>query len=229
MAAQKLTKKDMKHDGFIDSTERGLEFLQHNAMPLGIGLLVIVALIVGVTYMKQAKAHSRDRASYLLYQGETLLSNGEAELAQSPLQECVERYGGTTFGRFARVGLAKSLLAQGSYEAALANADAALGEVPAGSPAARGLKQARAAAFASLGRYDEAASAYGELIPDARNDAETYDLSVRQAECLKAAGKLQDAVMVLEDLDAKVVRGDLEGVSKTDLDTRLAMMRALEG
>ena len=118
MAAQKLTKKDLKKkDSFITSTENLLEYVQRNATAVGIVLLAIVVLAVGGSYVRKGQQASRIEASYMLYQGQMLLSEGQFELAMAPLQDCIEKHGGSEFGKYARLSLVQAMLANGEFVA----------------------------------------------------------------------------------------------------------------
>jgi tetratricopeptide (TPR) repeat protein len=227
LSTHKLTKKDLKHDGFVEGTEKGLEFLQKHGMAIGLVAVAVVVIIVGGTYLQKSKASSASQASYLLYQGEGLLASGNLQGAQAPLQECIDRYGDTEFGRLARVGLAKAYLAGGANEDVVTSVDLWLKDVPADHPVNRSLRIARATALSSLHRYDEAATAFGELAASATDDADIFDMTIRQADCLRQAGKVAEALRLLEALDDRRARGEIKAPPTSDLRTRLEVLRAV--
>lgn len=226
VSAQKFTKKDLKQDSFVATTEKALEFGQRNATLIGGILLVLVVVLVGGSYYRSSQAAAVREASALLYQGQTLAAQGDYTAAMGPLQDCIDEHGGSEFGQFARVALVQNLLAMGEIEAAMARADEFMGELPAGSKPARDLQQLKAFAMADAGQYVEAARALGELTSLDGGDVIYYQNNVQQALWLQQAGQHADAVAVLEDLDAKVRAGELQSFGN-DLENRLAVARAL--
>jgi predicted negative regulator of RcsB-dependent stress response len=227
LTTHKLTKKELKHDGFVEGAEKGLEFLQKHGLVIGLAAVAVVVVVVGGAYMQKSKASSANQASYLLYQGEGLLASGNLEGAQAPLQECIDRYGDSEFGRLARVGLAKAYLAGGANEDVVASVDLWLKDVPDDHPVDRSLRIAKATALGALGRHDEAAAAYGELAASATKDAEIFELTIRQADNLRLGGKTAEALAVLEALDGRRARGEIKAPASTDLNSKLEVLRAL--
>ncbi len=227
MSTHKLTKKELKHDGFVEGTEKGLEFLQKHGMFLGLAILAVVVIIVGGTYLQKSKASSTTQASYLLYRGEGLLASGNLEGAQAPLQECIDRYGDTEFGRLARVSMAKAYLAAGANDDVVASVDLWLKDVPDDHPADRSLRLAKATALSSLQRHAEAAAAFGELAAAASSVGEVFEFTIRQSESLRQGGQAAEALRVLESLDARRAKGEITAPPSSDLRSRLEVLRAI--
>jgi hypothetical protein len=227
LSTHKLTKKEMKHDGFVEGTELGLEFMQKHGMAIGLAVVVLIVIIVGGSYLQKSKAASANQASYLLYKGEGLLASGNLDGAQAPLQECIDRYGDTDFGRLARVSLAKAYLASGANNDVVTSVDLWLKDVPGTHPAARSLRIAKATALSGLARYADAAVAFGELAASATSDPEIFELTIRQAENLRQGGQPAEALRLLEALDGRRARGEITAPTNNDLRSRLEVLRAL--
>jgi tetratricopeptide (TPR) repeat protein len=217
----------MKHDGFVEGTEKGLEFLQKHGMAIGLAIVALIVIIVGGAYMQKSKAASTNQASYLLYRGEGLLTSGNLDGAQAPLQECIDRYGDTEFGRLARVSLAKAYLAGGANNDVVTSVDLWLKDVPGGHPANRSLRIAKTTALSGLGRYADAAAAFGELAASATDDAQVFELTIRQSENLRQGGQPAEALRVLEALDGRRARGEIKAPTNNDLRSRLEVLRSL--
>jgi len=227
VAAQKLTKKDLKKkDSFITSTENLLEYVQRNATAVGIVLLAIVVLAVGGSYVRKGQQASRIEASYMLYQGQMLLSEGQFELAMAPLQDCIEKHGGSEFGKYARLSLVQAMLANDEPEAALARIDEYSGDVSADHPVARNLAVLRANGLADTGQFAEAADAIAATIDDHLADYEIYTRTVQQATWLQKAGDDAAALSLLENLRDRTAAGEIDNFGR-DLDTRIEIARAL--
>jgi predicted negative regulator of RcsB-dependent stress response len=227
--AHKFTKKDLKQDSFVNNTEKVLEFLQRNATAVGGGLLVLIVLLVGGSYLQQSREASRIEASYMLYQGQSFLSQGDFEAAIPPLQDCVEQHGGTEFGRYARPALVNAMLGAGQAEIALQEAERFASELPADHPAATELALVRANALADAGRYAEAAAAMGELIGDDLEDTVYVQRVLRQAEWLRVGGDLAGAEAALQGLHDRIAAGEIttSGLGR-EVERQLEMVRALD-
>ncbi|HOX26347.1 MAG TPA: tetratricopeptide repeat protein [Candidatus Krumholzibacteria bacterium] len=226
MAAQKFTKKELKKDSFVTWTERSLEFLQQNATVVGVAFLILVVLLVGGSYVMRGREAARTEASYLLFQGQTLLAQGDYELAMAPLQDCVDKHGGTEFGEFARVAVVQARLGLGEFDAALAAIDQYSAEIPADHAASGDLRLLRASVLADAGRFAEAADAMAGMITADLDDSIYYERSVLRSKWLLAAGQRDAALNLLEELRQAVASGELE-VTGNDLENRLALARAI--
>ena len=227
MAAQKFTKKDLKQDSFVESTEKVLEYLQRNATLVGIVLLVVVVLLVGGSYVRKGRAAAKAEASYMLYQGQMMVGQGDYDLAIGPLEDCIAEHGGSDYGKFARISLVQARLGLGQTDEALALIDSYLGEFGSGDPLNEDLLLLQANALADAGRYAEAAEVIAGLIRSDLPDAIYYDRTVRQAEWLREAGQAAAALTLLEELEAAADAGELQ-VYRQDLDHRLGVARALK-
>lgn len=227
MPAHKFTKKDLKQDSFVTTTEKVLEFGQRNATVIGAVFLVIVVALVGGSYWKSSRTAAAQEASAMLYQGQVFATQGEYAAAMSTLQECIDKHGGSEFGYYARVSLVQAMLSMGDVTGALAQAQQFAGDIPSNHPAASELGILETYAMADAGQPGAAADAMATYIQDDLADAVFYDRSVQQADWLEAAGRHAEAVAVLERLDDQVKRGELKGISSGDLEKRLAVSKAL--
>jgi predicted negative regulator of RcsB-dependent stress response len=225
LAAQKFTRKDLKHDSFVSGTEQVLEFLQKHATLAGGALLVVVVLLVGWSYVSKGKAASQAEASYMLYEGQMYVGDGQYDMATVTLQDCIAEHGDSDPGRYARVSLVQAMLGQGDTQGALEAIDRYLGEVPASHVTHGDLRLLRPYALADAGRYGEAADAMANLISRDLADGVYYDRTVRQAEWLRLGGRGADAVAVLEALKADAAAGEIE-ITGADLDRRIDIARA---
>ena len=224
MAAHKLTKKDLKQDSFVDLAEKSLEFLQANATAVGIALLVLVVLLVGGSYVRKGQQAARAEASFMLYQGQMLVGQGDYALALAPLQECVEKHGGTEFGKYARLALVQARAGTGEYASAIVMIDEYLGEVDSKHPVHADLQVLRAYLLADTGQFAEAAGALAALTTTDLADDVYYERSIRRAEWLNSAGENGRALALLEELESAAAAGELKVFSQ-DLETRLEVAR----
>lgn len=224
MAAHKLTKKDMKQDSFVTWAEKALEFLQTNATAVGVVLLVLVVLLVGGSYVRKGQQSAKAEASYMLYEGQTMLSQGEYARAVAPLRDCIEKHGGTESGQYARVSMIQAMVGMGDVDGALAAADQYLGEVKSGSAIHGDLELLRAYVLADAGDFGAAAAALAALTTPDLEDQVYYDLTVRRASWLGEAGETAQALSLLEELQSAAAAGDRQ-VPAQDLEKRLEVAR----
>ena len=226
MSAQKLSRKQLKQDSFLDSIARTVEFVQENYVKLALGIGVVVVVVIAVSMYFQGQQKAREQASFLLYQGESLMYRGAYEAARERLQECHDRFGGTLFGKRAGLDLGHTYLALGNPEQALATLDGLANHADQKAAMHRELQMLRATALVDLQRYDEAAAAYRQLREEDLDPNERYEVDMRLADCLRLSGQVQEGLNILEDLKAAIDRGDIPSASR-DLDTRLQIFRAL--
>lgn len=229
MPTHKLTRKELKHDSFMEGTARATDFLQANYARIGIGLLVVIAVIFGVRFMLQGQARSAQKASYLLYRGESLLQRGAFAEAKQPLQELRDRFGGSKFAAQGAFDLAQAQAALGEHDAALATIDKAL----SGSSADAALKNAhrllKASVLGSLRRFPEAQTAVRDLLQTPGLGArERYDGTLLLADLLRLEGKPGEAAAVLAALLKEIDSGALD-IEPRDLESRIQLLKALAG
>lgn len=228
MAAQKFTRKELKKDAFVTNVERSLAFIQQNATTIGVLLLIVIVILVGGTYLRKSQRAAQQEASYLLYLGQNLLSQGDYQLAIAPLEQCIEKHGRTDFSRYARVGLVQGLLGLGDPQTALARSEVYRKELPAKHPAAQQLTHLHAVALADAGRYDEAADMLATMITSDLPDQAYYSLTLRRSHWLEAAGRPQESLAILTALQTAIAAGTLQLANAgNELEQRLEVVRAL--
>ena len=66
MSAQKLSRKQLKQDSFLDSIARTVEFVQENYVKLALGIGVVVVVVIAVSMYFQGQQKAREQASFLL-------------------------------------------------------------------------------------------------------------------------------------------------------------------
>lgn len=227
MPAHKFTKKDLKQDSFVSTTEKFLEYGQRNATLIGVVLLVLVVVLVGGSYLRNSRAAAATEASAMLYQGQTFLAQGNYAAGGSILQDLIDSHGDSDFGRYARVAQVQGFLAAGEADRALAQAQQYRAEVPSDHPAAADLGLLEAYAMAAVGQPGEAADALTSYITDDLDDTVYYERRVQRADWLRAAGRTTEAVAVLSELDRMGRSGD-RTFPANDLENRLAVARAFD-
>jgi len=227
VTAQKITRKQLKQDGFLNWTERNLERLQEHYIKIGIVFLVVVVVLVGASYLRSSRAKAGIQASSLLYMGQSMLSGGSYEAARSRLQECVDRFGGNECGKLAHISLAEAQIALGENELALTTYDSAEQVFGAERPEQIAIMAGRAGALSNLELHEEASAQIREIL--ARDDlypVRRYELYLLLAESERLAGNPAAGLAAIEELKGMIDAGELD-VMPRDLDVRLEYFRSL--
>ncbi len=222
----RMTRKNLRQDSFVDWTGRAYSFIQDHYLALAGVAAAIVVIVVAATFYVQGGERSRERASQLLYEGQTLLAQGSYAGASERLQEVVDSYGGTTFGLRAHADLARALLGMGEREAALGAVQDGLDAVGDDRDLRLPLLLVEGAALTDLARYDDATTIYGGLLAQDLPVPLRIEATFRLAEVQKLSGDMKAAVATLEKLEDAVEAGEIPSPVR-DLRERLQIYRAL--
>jgi predicted negative regulator of RcsB-dependent stress response len=226
VAAPKFTRKDLKQDSFVERTAQAYDFLQRHYLKLAIGVLAIVVVAFGWSFYAKGQARAAERASYLLYQGQSLLYRGAYAEAVSRLRECIDSYAGTDSALRAHLDLGHALLAQGDQMAALDALQDGIAKTSAEDPLYFDFRLAEASALVDNGQHTGAEVVYRNLLASDPADHQRVELSLRLADCLKLDDRLPEAVAVLEQLQQSVETGQITAPGQ-DIESRLQLYRAL--
>ncbi len=226
MPAHSMKRRNLKQDSFVEWTAKAAEFIQQYYVHLGIGILVIAVAVIGFSLSKKSQVSAQESASFLLYQGQSLMARGSFESARAPFQECIERFSGTRSGKQARLELAHAFLATGDNEAALATLEDGLRQVEGNDPLNRKLWTSKAATLMNLAQYREAEEIYRRLLAQNPNELEMGEWTMRLADCLQLQGRAGEAMSLLEELQAELESGKISKAPR-DLESRLQVLRAL--
>ncbi len=229
MPTHKISRKELKHDSFMEWTARGTDYLQENYVRIAIVVLAVIAVAVGIRLFHEGRVKSGQRASYLFYQGVSMLATGNFQGARQTLQQVRDNYGNSPAAREAGLALAQAEAGMGDNEAALATVNQALGSAPDSDPLGRSLLRLKASILDSLKRPGEAEAIYRQLL--ARTDLsprERFDVTLALAGSLQDAQRYKDAADLLTALLSDINSGKLD-VPSRDLESRIQTLRALAG
>jgi len=224
--AHRLTRKDLKQDSFVEWAAKATEFVQQYYVHIGVAILVVAVVIIGSSLYRKSRVSAQESASFLLYQGQSLLFRGECESARYPLQECIDRFSGTPSGKQARLDLAHAFLATGDNDAALAILEEGLQSTDSQSPLYEDLQQAKAATLMNLKEYDQAATVYESLLASDPRQRDRIEWTLRLADCRRLQGQLAEAAEILIQLQTEIEKGNISQPVR-DLESRLQVLQAL--
>ena len=159
---KRLTKREIKEDQFVTWVVQASAFVQQRVKELAIGVGAVLLTVVVVVSIVQYGKHRVAAAADLLAEVEVAKRSGKALDEITDLYaQVIDKYGGTSSGAQAQIGLAEAKLAAGDTEGARAAFQQYLrkhkGDDPLLSYAAwSGI----GACFEDEGRYVEAAEHY---------------------------------------------------------------------
>ncbi|MDQ7007732.1 MAG: tetratricopeptide repeat protein [Acidobacteriota bacterium] len=215
----RLTRKEIKHDEFVDGTVRALRVLEENPRPFLYGAAAILGLVVVVSGFWTFSRVQADKVADRLSRGEaalfaTVADEGEArpgdpyqpsfESDEARLQAAVERLGEAASGMGAGSHVAlylqgKALLEAGRTDEAIAKLEAAVSALsgdPTLGPASRALL---AAALERAGQYEKAIESWAELADE--GSGYPRDLALfALGRCQSKAGQSDEARETLEEV-----------------------------
>ncbi|HHN75032.1 MAG TPA: tetratricopeptide repeat protein [Acidobacteria bacterium] len=215
----RLTRKEIKHDEFVDGTVRILRVLEENPRPFLIGAGVILGLVVAVSGFWTFSRMQADKVADKLSRGEAALlapvvDDGSArpsdpyspsfESDEARLEAAIERLeeAASGMGSGAQVALylqGKALLEAGEVDKAITKLEAALaalGSDPTLGPASRALL---AGALERAGQYERALELWAELADE--GSGYPRDLALfALGRCQSKAGKSDEARQTLEEI-----------------------------
>lgn len=209
----RLERKQIKHDAFVDGTMSFVERLEHNPKPFLYGAVAVLAAFFGtlgifklVEARGEAKSEAFARAQAALFA--PVVTDGQAkpeapfqptfaspsERAEAARTRLAEASSGST-GKLADLMRGAALLEAGQTDEAIALLESTSRSLATDETLAGPAQAALAAAYAQAGRADEAISTL-EPLANAPADSSSYprDLAIAsQARLLESAGKLDEA------------------------------------
>ena len=222
MSSNRLTKDELRHDAFVDTTARVTAFLQRNFMGVLVGVAAVAVGVVVAVFIMQSRESSQVQAARSLFAVTTSYSAGQYSEALLQVEELLSRFGGTREGRAALYLAGASHLALGEHDEAIARFEEYLGAASSGThaPAARlGL----GLALEGRGDLERAVQQFQSVRTDVEPTAPVaVQAALGEARALQALGRIDDAIAVLTSLNEIE-----EFSSQQEIENRLATLRAL--
>ncbi len=217
-----MTKQELRHDAFVDSTARATHWLQQNFMTVVIAVVALVVITLGAIFFQQSHRRSELQAGQLFFQASGLYAQGSYSECLIQLDELISRFGGSREGRAALYLSGASHLGLGENDQAYDRFREYLDREPDGFYA-ESARLGLGLALEARGQVDEAVDAYRSVraaLP--AGDPREVQAAVAEARTLQAAGRIDEAVAALESV------GSLEDfAARQEIETRLAALRAL--
>lgn len=222
MNSNRLTKQELRHDAFVDTTARVSHYLQTNFMTVLIAIAAVAVVVVGVIFLQQSREGNRLQASQLMFRATSLYQNGQYSDGLIVLDDLVSRHGSSKEGRAALYLAGASHLALGENDEAVRRFEQYLSAASSGD-FATSARIGIALAHESRGEHDAAATAYQALrerLPE--GSAYLVQAALGEARALQALGRIDEAIAVLRPL-----RGLDDFSARQEIDNRLSTLEAL--
>lgn len=222
MSSNRITKEDLRHDAFVDTTARVTHYLQHNFMAVMVGVAAIAVVVVGVVFLQQSREGSRLQASQLMFRATSLYQGGQYSDGLIVMDDLISQHGGSSEGRAALYLAGASHLALGENDEAISRFEEYL-DVAGSGQYAVSARLGIALANESRGNHEVAASTYREVRTKLEADSPFLtQAAIGEARALQALGKIDEALAVLRPL-----RGTEDFNARQEIDNRIATLEAL--
>ena len=221
--SNRLTKEEIRHDQFVESTLKSYGFIKDNLKTIIIAVIIVTLVVAGVRLYQNHQQTQRALASAAFTQA--LKTYQEAEknwvdaekaddareqfkTAGSEFQEVFQKYSGTLFADKARYNYAKTLYFLEDYQGARTQFQFVTEEhAPENQMIALYAQEAVGNCFEQEGNYDAAIQAYQEesypLTPQLPIPVREFALTnakYNQALCHEKLGQTDEALSLYEDL-----------------------------
>jgi tetratricopeptide (TPR) repeat protein len=189
-----------------------LEALKKHQTLLTRGAIALVVVAVGAWFYLESGRRKEFAAAEALDRARSAMESGNIPVASAEFQKVAASYSGTEAGYQALLALNEARLLQGQTQIAVDDLRAFIGRNPPATHAAsaQGLL---GTALENLGKFDEAAQAYGQAAELAPETYRKVDAQLNRARALRLAGKPDEALTTLRTV-VSTYSEEVPGVSE---------------
>jgi len=173
-----------------------MDWLQAHGRQVGIGAIVVAAIVAGTWVFSRSNATKAAGASRALGDAQRSVASGNLPLAAADLKKLVQRYGSTPAGTQARLLLAQVNFQQGKVAEGLKILDE-IGSAGALQPSLHAL---RAGGLEQSGKPAEAAAEYLKASEASKLPSERETYKADAARSFALAGKKEDALKLWQSM-----------------------------
>ncbi len=192
MKKDKLTKKDLKEDEFLEAVVSSTSFLQSHLQQILAVVVVLVLVGGGVTLYNHLGKKNESEASILSGQARAAYQANNYDEALKHFTTLVDKFGSTSSGDEAVMYIANIHFQKEQYDLALEQYKKCMHESAKGGILYNGAQEGIAACYEGLQKYVEAAKEYESI---AKNNMTNKTLAARN---LFAAARAYEAANDLE-------------------------------
>ncbi len=169
-----------------------MDWVRAHTRELGIGAIVVAAVVAGTWVVSKSNATKAASASRALSEAQRSVASGNLPLAAADLQKLVKSYGSTTAGVQARLLLAQVDFQQGKVDEGLKVLD----EVGSAGALQASLHALRAAGLEQAGKPADAAAEYLKASEKSELPSERESYKSDAARAYQTAGKKDEALKI---------------------------------
>lgn len=195
------------------------DWIVAHGRPLMIGGAVVVVGVAGILFWRQSSALRSQRAEVAYVTAQGTFYSGNPTQAKTELEALVDRYPGTNGGTQGAMLLAQILYSDGKHDEGIKRLTDAQGSAP--RQFASAIEELIAAGYADSKRPEQASEHYLQAAAKSPYPAEQDAFKADAARILEAAGKLEQAKAIWEQLATRP-----DSPSSTEAKVRLGEMDA---
>lgn len=222
MSARKLSKREIKEDTFITTTLRAWEYIREHQNLFFVGLLVIIVVIAGLTWLSHSNRGKQIAAATQLAEALQLYRAGNNSDAENAFIAVSDLYGSSREGVYSLYLAGKCALDDGRNILAVKTFDEYLqhgNKYPFFRDAAL---DGKASALENMQKHKEAAEIYLELVNNTKTNHFNETVYLRKAaDNLKHSNQKAKALETLEKLLEKST-----GLERRDIEIEIAILRS---
>ena len=223
MSSKHLTKEELRHDSFIETTARIAAYLQNNFMTVLVALAGIALVFVIAVFFIQSRARSAVQAEQAFFRVTSRYTQGVYSEALIEADGVIDRFGDRDEGKWTLYFAGAAHLALAENDRAIERFDEYLAR-DAGGQYDQSARLGKALALESRGDRDEAIAIYRQLRAETESDNALHvQAALAETRALQALGRLDEAIAVLEPM----LTGASAQVSQ-EIETRLQTLKALQ-
>jgi tetratricopeptide (TPR) repeat protein len=199
VAKRRITKKQLREpDEFVTVGAKAMKYAMAHLTYIGLGVLLLAALIVALVLWRQHQAASEDMAFTLLGRGIALYQEEEKREEAFPLfTELINDYPKTTGGKVALLYRGRSYMLQGNYDQGIA--DFTLFLKRSSQPFLRVIAlNALGNSYSGKGQYQQAIENFQQVIASGEEWLKPYAL-LQIGMCWEKLGEKKKAVEAYQE------------------------------
>jgi tetratricopeptide (TPR) repeat protein len=198
VAKRRITKKQLKApDEFISWGSKAMQYAMAHLTYIGLGVLLLAAIIVALVLWRQHQAASEEMAFTLLGRGIALYQQEKKQEALPVFSELIKDYPKTRGGEVALLYRGRSYMLQGDYDQAIADFELFLKR--SSQPFLRGIAHnALGNSYCAKGEYQKAIDNFQQVIDSGDEWLKPYVL-LQMGMCWEKLGEKKKAAEAYQE------------------------------
>ncbi|MBN2071229.1 MAG: hypothetical protein JW814_07200 [Candidatus Krumholzibacteriota bacterium] len=221
MVHNKLTKHDLKEDGFVTFVLGAWEYVRENQNKFFIGLIALIVVVASSIWVSNSRKQANEQAQIQFSEAVTSFRNGQIKSAEELFRIVDERFSNTREGVFSAYFAGKCALIDGRNTEAVELFGKYLKKADKYPFFREAAMDGMATAYSNERNYDMAAGVYTDLIKRIGEGSFEEKVYLRKAaDSMKMAGRNTEAIGMLERL-LKISTG----IERRDIQIELDFLR----